>query len=144
MAELNLEIVYRPGKKNVVADVLSQYGAEGAVEATASAWYSLSDRSVRRVMYELLNVVTSTWALMIVLHLRWRHLHANCHLKRLHVASVEPYMVTWVSMHILYILYITVACVATNGQKYPRYVEIHYLRWDASCWKGYCMLLSCQ
>ena len=57
MAELDLEIVYRPGKKNVVVDVLSRYGVEGAVEATASARYSLSDRSVRRVVYEWLNVV---------------------------------------------------------------------------------------
>ena len=57
MAELNLEIVYKPGKKNVVADVLSRYGIDGVVEATASAEYSLGDSSIRLVMYEWLNVV---------------------------------------------------------------------------------------
>ena len=57
MAELDLEIVYRPGEKDVVADVLSWYGVDGVLEATASAWYNLSDRSVRCVVYEWLNVV---------------------------------------------------------------------------------------
>ena len=57
MAELDLEIVYRPGEKNVVADVLSQYGVEGAMEANASLQYSLSDSSVRYVLYEWLTVV---------------------------------------------------------------------------------------
>ena len=57
MAELDLEIVYRPGKKNVVADVLSRYGVHGVVEATASAHYSLVDNSVRRVVYEWMSVV---------------------------------------------------------------------------------------
>ena len=57
MAELDLEIVYRPGKKNVVADVLLRYGVGGAMEATASAQYSLSDISIRHVIYEWLNVV---------------------------------------------------------------------------------------
>ena len=37
MAELNLEILYRPGEKNVVADVLSRYGVDGVFETTASA-----------------------------------------------------------------------------------------------------------
>ena len=41
-----------------MADVLSQYGVEGAVEATASAWYSLSDNSVKHIVYEQLNVVS--------------------------------------------------------------------------------------
>ena len=57
MAELDLEIVYRPGKKNVVADVLSRYGVYGVVEATASACFSLGDNSVRRVVYEWMSVV---------------------------------------------------------------------------------------
>ena len=41
-------------------------------------------------------------------------------------------MATWISMHVFYILYITVVCVATNGQNYPRYVATHKLCWDAS------------
>ena len=57
MAELDLEIVYRPGEKNVVADVLSCYGVDGVIDATASAWYSLGDSSIRCVVYEWLNVV---------------------------------------------------------------------------------------
>ena len=57
MAELNLEIVYRQGKKKVVADVLSCYGVDGVVETTASARFSLGDRSVRRVVYEWMSVV---------------------------------------------------------------------------------------
>ena len=57
MTELDLEIVYRPGEKNVVADVLSRYGVDGVVEATASAQYSLGDSSLRFVVYEWLNVV---------------------------------------------------------------------------------------
>ena len=52
MAELNLEIVYRPGEKNAVADVLSRYGVEVAVEANTSARYSLSDSSVSCVACE--------------------------------------------------------------------------------------------
>ena len=58
MAELDLEIVYRPGEKNVVADVLLRYGVDGVVEATTSAHYSLGDSSVRRVVYEWMSVVT--------------------------------------------------------------------------------------
>ena len=57
MAELDLEIVCRTGEKNVVADVLSCYGVEGAVEATDSAWYNLGNSSVRYLVYEWLNVV---------------------------------------------------------------------------------------
>ena len=57
MAELNLEIVYRPGKKNVVADVLSHYRVDGVVEATASAQFSLGDSNIRHVVYEWLSVV---------------------------------------------------------------------------------------
>ena len=55
MAEL--EIVCRPGKKNVVADELSRYGVDGFVKATASAWYSLGDSSVRHVVYAWVNAV---------------------------------------------------------------------------------------
>ena len=57
MAELDLEIVYRPGEKNLVADVLSRYGVDGVVEATASAHHSLSDSSVRHLVYEWLNLI---------------------------------------------------------------------------------------
>ena len=57
MAELDLEIVYRPGEKNMVADVLSRYGVDGVFETTASARFSLGDRSVRCVAYEWISVV---------------------------------------------------------------------------------------
>ena len=46
MAELDLEIVYRPGEKNVVADVLSRYGVDGVAKATASAPYHLDYRAL--------------------------------------------------------------------------------------------------
>ena len=49
MAELDLEILYRPGEKNVVADVLSRYGVDGAFESTAKATISMANSSVRRV-----------------------------------------------------------------------------------------------
>ena len=57
MAELDLEILYRPGKKNVVADVLSRYGFDGAFESTANSTFSMGDSSVRRVVHEWLPVV---------------------------------------------------------------------------------------
>ena len=57
MAELDMEIVYRPGEKNVVAGVLSRYEVDGVVEATASACYSLGDSSVRCVLHEWMSVV---------------------------------------------------------------------------------------
>ena len=57
MAELDLEILYRPGEKNVVADVLSRYEVGGAFESTANAMFSLGDRTVRRVVQEWLSVV---------------------------------------------------------------------------------------
>ena len=57
MTGLDLETVYRPVEKSVVAEALSLYGVEAAVEASASPWYSLSDRSVRCVVYEWLDVV---------------------------------------------------------------------------------------
>ena len=57
MAELNLEILYRPGEKNVVADVLSRYGVEGVFETTANTKFSLCDSSVRCVIYEWISVV---------------------------------------------------------------------------------------
>ena len=57
MAELDLEILYRPGKKNVVADVLSRYGIYGVFETTANARSSLGDSSVRCVVYEWISVV---------------------------------------------------------------------------------------
>ena len=57
MAEHDLEIVYRPGEKHMVADVLSRYGVDGVVEATVSAHFSLGDNCVRRVVYEWLSVV---------------------------------------------------------------------------------------
>ena len=57
MAELDLEILYRPGEKNVVADVLSRYGVDGVFDSTASATFSISDSSVRRVVHEWMSVV---------------------------------------------------------------------------------------
>ena len=57
MAELDLEILYRPGEKNVVADVLSRYGVEGTFESTANATFSMGDSTVRRVVHEWLSVV---------------------------------------------------------------------------------------
>ena len=57
MAELDLEILYRPGKKNVVADVFSRYGVDGVLETTTSARCSLGDSSVRCVMCEWMSVV---------------------------------------------------------------------------------------
>ena len=57
MAEIDLEILYRPGKKNVVADVLSRYGVDGVFESTASARYSISDSSLKRVVHEWMSVV---------------------------------------------------------------------------------------
>ena len=57
MAELDLEILYRPGEKNVVADVLSHYGVNGVFESTASARYSIGDSNVRRVVHEWMSVV---------------------------------------------------------------------------------------
>ena len=49
--------MYRPGKKNVVADVLSHYVVDKVVETTASARFSLGDSSVRHVVYEWMSVV---------------------------------------------------------------------------------------
>ena len=57
MAELDLEILYRPGEKNVVADVLSRYGVDGAFESTTNATFSMGDSTVRRVVHEWLSVV---------------------------------------------------------------------------------------
>ena len=57
MAELDLEILYRPGEKNVVADALSRYEVDGVFETTASARFSLGDSSVRRVVCERMSVV---------------------------------------------------------------------------------------
>ena len=57
MAELDLEILYRPGKKTAVADVLSRYGVDGAFESTTHATFSMGDSTVRRVVQEWLSVV---------------------------------------------------------------------------------------
>ena len=57
MAELDLEILYRPGEKNVVADVLSRYEVDGVFESTASARFSIGDSSVRSVAHEWMSVV---------------------------------------------------------------------------------------
>ena len=57
MAELDLEILYRPGEKNVVADVLSRYVVDRVFESTASTRFSLGDSSVRRVVCEWMSVV---------------------------------------------------------------------------------------
>ena len=57
MVEFDPEILYRPGEKNVVADVLSRYGVDGVFESTASARFSMGDTSVRRVVHEWMSVV---------------------------------------------------------------------------------------
>ena len=57
IAEQDLEIVYRPGEKNVVADVLSCYGVDGVFETTANAKFSLGDSSIRCVVFEWMSVV---------------------------------------------------------------------------------------
>ena len=57
MAELDLEILYRPGEKNVVAEVLSRYGVDGAFESTANATFSMGYSTVRRVVQKWLSVV---------------------------------------------------------------------------------------
>ena len=57
MAELDLESLYRPGKKNVVADVLSRYGVDGVFESTDTASFSLGDSNVRCVVCEWMSVV---------------------------------------------------------------------------------------
>ena len=57
MAELDLEILYRPGEKNMVADVLSCYGVDGAFGSTTNAMFSMGDSTVRRLVYEWLSVV---------------------------------------------------------------------------------------
>ena len=57
MAELNLDILYGPGEENVLADVLSRYGVDGAFESTANATFSMGDSTVRHVVQEWLSVV---------------------------------------------------------------------------------------
>ena len=57
MAELDLEILYRSGEKNVVADVLSRYGADGAFESTTNATFSMGDSTVSLVVQVWLSVV---------------------------------------------------------------------------------------
>ena len=57
MAELDLEILYKPGERNVVAYVLSRYGVDGVFETTTNAKFSLGDSSVRRVVYEWMSGV---------------------------------------------------------------------------------------
>ena len=57
MAELDLEILYRPGEKNVVADVLLRYGVDGAFVSTANARFSMGNSSIRRVVHDWMSVV---------------------------------------------------------------------------------------
>ena len=57
MAKLDLEILYRPCEKNLVADVLSCYGVDRVFESTTSVRFSLRDRSVRRLVCEWMSVV---------------------------------------------------------------------------------------
>ena len=57
MAELDLEILYRPGEKKMVADVLSRYGIDGVFESTANATCSMGDSTLRRVVQQWLSVV---------------------------------------------------------------------------------------
>ena len=51
---------------------------------------------------------------MLVLQLPLRHFFDNCHLQLFLAASVEPFMVILVSMHVPYILFITVVCVCDH------------------------------
>ena len=106
----------------MVADVLLHYGVDGVSEATASARYNLGDSNIRLCMSGYL-WLPSTWTSMSVLQLSLRHFHDNCHLLCFLVASVEPFMVILVSMHILYILFINVVRVVISSPKYPRCVE---------------------
>ena len=62
---------------------------------------------------------------MLGLELLLKHFCDNCDLPLFLVVSVVLFMVILENMHILYILSITVLCVAINGQKYPRCVETH-------------------
>ena len=57
MAELDLEILYRPGEKNVVAVLLSRYGVDGVFESTASARFRMGDSSKRCVVHKWMSVV---------------------------------------------------------------------------------------
>ena len=57
MAELDLEIFYRPGEKNVVADVLWRYENDGVFETTANVRFSLGDSNVKFVVCEWISVV---------------------------------------------------------------------------------------
>ena len=57
MAEVDLAVLYRPGKKNVVADVLSRYGVDGAFDSTANATFSMGDSTIRRAVQQWLSVV---------------------------------------------------------------------------------------
>ena len=59
MAGLDLEILYRPGEKNVLADVLPRYGVDGVFETTSSARLCLDDSSVGRVVCEGMCVVAN-------------------------------------------------------------------------------------
>ena len=111
MAELDLEILYRPGEKNVVTDVLPRYGVDGVFESTANARFSMGDSSVRRWCMSGCLWLLNTWILTPVLQPLWRHYRDNYHFQRSRVASVELFMVIWVGMHIPYVLYIAVVCV---------------------------------
>ena len=77
IAELDPEIVYRPGEKNVVADVLSRYGIDGVFDTTTNARFSLGGSSVRRVVCECMSVVAKHLDFMLVLQPLWRHYHDN-------------------------------------------------------------------
>ena len=57
---------------------------------------------------------------MLVLQLLLKHLHDNNNLPRFLVVSVKPFMAILGNMHVLYILSITVVCVAINDQKCPK------------------------
>ena len=59
MAELDLEIFYRPGEKNVVADVLPRYGVDGMFDSTTNAMFSMGYSTVRRVVQTWLAVVAN-------------------------------------------------------------------------------------
>ena len=58
LSELQLEVVYLPGRDNIVADVLSRYGHErGSSSAIPVAHYDLADVSLHPRLCEWLRVV---------------------------------------------------------------------------------------
>ena len=57
LAELDLDVVHRPGVENVAADVLSRYGQTVEESASESVLHSLDDAVVARAVRAWLRVV---------------------------------------------------------------------------------------